>query len=323
MFFHKMPTARRFFFLLSALLWAGALLAAAPAHAQLFSDDAARELAAKNAAEVADLKRALAQVHQNAEKALAETQAVRRQFAAAQTKIQALESRNRALQGALDEARHAADGAQNAATAAAETARRLLEELRARATVMADLESELSRLSALALAREARDAERDARLAEQAELTALLTRDLRELGQYADVPDEREIYEAASAQFQKRDYESALADFRRVLRYYPEGRFAEGARYWEAASLYFLGRHRDAARAARALTGANPNSDKRPDAELILARALNALGEAAEARVILEGVIEQDPASLAADKARQLLADLGDFGDPGDIPPGE
>ena len=64
MFFRKMPTARRLFFpVASALLRAAAfslLLTTATAQAQLFSDDAAREQAAKNAAEVADLKRALA-----------------------------------------------------------------------------------------------------------------------------------------------------------------------------------------------------------------------------------------------------------------------
>ena len=312
-----MPTARRLFSLAApALLWAGALLAAAPAQAQLFSDDTAREQAARNAAEVEGLKRALAQVNQSAEKAQAEALAVRRQFAAAQTKIQELESRGRALQGALDEARHAANSAQSAAAAAAETARQLLDELRAQAAAMTAAQLEITRLSAAARALEERAVARDAQMAEQAELAASLARDMRDLGQNIDVPDEREIYESASALFQKRDYESALADFRRVLRYYPDGRFAEGARYWESASLYFLGRHPEAARAARALVDANPNSDKRPDAELILARALNAMGNPADARVVLEGIIESDPASLAADKARQLLADLGDIGDP-------
>ena len=311
-----MPTARRLFFpVASALLRSAAfalLLTTATAQAQLFSDDAAREQAAKNAAEVADLKRALAQVNQNAEKALADAQAVRRQFAAAQTKIQELEARNRGLQGALDEAQHAANTAQSAATVAAETARQLLEELRAQSAALAAAQSEIAFLSETTRELESRAIQRDAQMAEQAELAASLARDIRELGQYADVPDEREIYESASALFQKRDYENALADFRRVLRYYPEGQFSEGARYWESAALYFLERHPEAIQAARALVAANPNSDKRPDAELILARALNAMGEGAEARGILEGIIEGDPASLAADKARQLLADIGD-----------
>ena len=307
-----MPLPRRPLFLIPALLWAAGALWAAPAAAQLFSDDAARELAAKNAAEVADLKRALAQVNQNAEKALTEAAAVRRQFAASQTKVQELEARNRTLQGSLDEARHAAESAQSAATTAAETARQLLEELRAQSARMATMRAEITRLAAAARALETRALERDAQLAEQAELAAALTREIAELGQFASVPDERELYEGASALFQRREYEDALAAFRRVLRHYPEGRFAEAARYWEAAALHFLERHEESAQSARGLIEANPNSDKRADAELILARAVNALGDAAQARGLLEGIIESDPASLAADKARQLLADLGE-----------
>ena len=286
-----------------AFALAGILLIASPAAAQLFSDNTAREASAKNAADVENLKRALAQVNQNANKALADAQSIRRQFSAAQTKIQQLESRNRALQGATEEAKHAAN-------AAAEAARQLLEEFRAQTAKLAAAELELERVSALAAALETRSIQRDSHLAEQAELTASLMLQIGELGQFAEIPSEQELYEAASGMFQKRDYENALNSFRRVLRFYPSGQFSEGARYWEAAALFFLGRHEAAAEAARTLAQTKPDSDKRPDAELILARALNALGDGASARTVLEGIIQNDPASLAADKARQLLADI-------------
>ena len=301
---------RRLFNSTAALALAAMLMIASPAAAQLFSDDTAREATARNAAEVENLKRALAQVNQTAEKAVAEAQSIRRQFSAAQAKIQQLESRNRALQGAAEEAKHAADSAQSAANAAAETARQLLEELRAQTSKLSVAETRLERLSAQAAALETRAIDRDTQLAEQAELTAELLVQIGELGQFAEIPSEQELYEAASGMFQKRDYENALANFRRVLRFYPSGRFAEGARYWESAALFFLGRNEEAAKSARTLARTKPNSDKRPDAELILARALNAMGDSAQARTVLEGIIESDPASLAADKARQLLADI-------------
>lgn len=307
---------RRFSRLLAALAVAAPLFlgAAEPAGAQLFSDDAAREKANRNEASIADLKRAMALVNQNAEKALAEAEKIRSQLGATQAKLQRLESQNRALQGALAEARHAADSANSAAGAAAETARQLLEEFRAQSAKLEATERELRRFQELAATLQARGAERDSRLAEQAELSAALLREIGELGEFAQVPEERSLYESASALFQRRDYEGALKNFRQVLRFYPDGRFADGARYWESASLHFLGRHDEAAAAARALTEANPNSDKRLDAELILARALRAMGSAQESRAILRGIIESDPASLAADKARQLLADIGEEG---------
>ena len=295
------------------MLLAAAVWVSAPVAAQIFSDSEARESAARNTNEIEDLKRALARVNQNAEKAVGEAEALRRQFGASQAKIQQLEARNRELQGALEEARHAADSAQSAAAAAAETARQLLEELRAQSARMAAAEAEAERLSAQIAEMAARDLRRDSRLAEQAALSAELARQIGDLGeanQCADLTDERALYENASALFQKRDYENARADFRRVLLCFPDGRFSEGARYWESAALFFLGRHSEAARTARALAADAPNSDKRPDAELILARALNAMGELTEARTVLENIIESDPASLAADKARQLLADL-------------
>ena len=305
---------RRFLQFCAALALAAPLAfgAADSARAQLFTDDAAREKANRNEASISDLKRAMALVNQNAEKALAESEKTRSQMGAAQAKIQRLESQNRALQGALQEARHAADSANSAAGAAAETARQLLEEFRAQSAKLESAELELQRLQNAAATLRARGAERDSQLAAQAELSASLIREMGELSQFAQVPEERTLYESASALFQKRDYEGALDHFRRVLRYYPDGQFSEGARYWESAALYFLGRHDEAARAARALAEANPASDKRPDAELILARALGAMGDAAAARATLQGIIESDPASLAADKARQLLADLAE-----------
>ena len=307
-----------------SLALAAALALASPAAAQLFADDAARQSAAQNSAAVEDLRRALAQVNQNAEKALAETQAIRRQFSAAQTKIQELEASNRALQGGLDETKYAAQTSQTAANAAAETITRLLTEFRAQTEKLRAAEASIERLTAQVAALESRAIERDAQLAEQAELAANLMHQIGELSQFAEIPPEQDLYEEASALFQKRDYEKALASFRRVLRLYPNGRFSEGAKYWESAALYFLGRNEEAAREAQTLVRNNPNSDKRPDAELILARALNAMGSPDEARTVLEGIIANDPASLAADKARQLLADIAPANPPEqEAPPGE
>lgn len=306
-----------------ALALTTALTIAPPSQAQLFADNDARQSAAQNAASVEDLRRALAQVNQNAEKALAETQAIRRQFSAAQTKIQELEASNRALQGGLDETKYAAQTSQTAANAAAETITRLLTEFRAQTEKLRAAEASIERLTAQVAALESRAIERDAQLAEQAELSANLMRQIGELSEFAEIPPEQDLYDEASAVFQKRDYEKALESFRRVLRLYPNGRFSEGAKYWEATALYFLRRYEDAAQAARTLVRDNPNSDKRPDAELTLARALNAMGNDGEARAILEVIIENDPASLAADKARQLLADIAPANPPESAPAGE
>ena len=144
----------------------------------------------------------------------------------------------------------------------------------------------------------------------QVKLAILLTRALGDVSQLAKIPEERHLYESAGILFQQRHYEDALWAFRAVLRFYPESRFADNARYWESAALFFLGRFEEAAQAARSLVKANPASDKSPDAGLLLARSLYAIGHSREARMILEQIIESDPTLLAADKARQLLPSM-------------
>ena len=304
-----------------ALVAAAAFALAVPeARAQFLTDDAARSRANQNAADIADIKKALGRLNQNIEgvsatagqispddfaKLVADNQETRRQLGALRAQIQQLEETNRALQGGIDESKHEAASAQSAASASAETARQLLDEIRAQSATPA---VDAAQLSAVQSSVAAALAAADARVAELDAALAAALFEIGELRQFVQVPDERELYESASAAFQRRDYETALAEFRRVLKLHPGGRFSDGARYWESAALFFLNRHDEAAAAAAALAAERPESDKRPDALLILARAQKALGDAESARVTLEGVIESDPTSLAADKARQLLA---------------
>lgn len=134
-----------------------------------------------------------------------------------------------------------------------------------------------------------------------------ISRDIGELYAFVELPPEQDLYDSAFAEFQGRRYQSALDGFRRVQKFYPNGKFQVNVGYWISNALLALGDYDAVVVAAQDLISRHPQSDKTPDAMLVMARALLQLGRETEAREVLRRLIDEHSTSLAADKARQQL----------------
>jgi tol-pal system protein YbgF len=180
----------------------------------------------------------------------------------------------------------------------------LEERLRALTGALEELGHDLSSERKSAAQAAAGLAERETRIDER---LAAFADELRELRALADVPDEREMYDAAVADYQRGDYRAALVGFQSLLRTYPEGRFAASARYRIGGSHFALGEYDEAIAAQRELIDKYPASDKVPEAAFGVAEAQAAMGDGDSARATLQDILARYPTSLAADKARERL----------------
>lgn len=140
-----------------------------------------------------------------------------------------------------------------------------------------------------------------------AEELAALRKELSDISEFVVLPPEQEFYESAFAAYQSEKYAQAADGFRKVLQYYPHGKFNANARYWMSRSFLESGEYEPAAAAARQLIAQHENGDKIPDAMLVLAQAQQHLQQEEESRATLQALIAAHPTTLAADRARQLL----------------
>ena len=92
-----------------------------------------------------------------------------------------------------------------------------------------------------------------------------------------------------------------------MQRFYPNGKFYVNAGYWISNALLALEDYEAVITAADDLITRHADSDKTPDAMLLMARALLQLGREEEAKEVLRRIVAEHSTSLAADKARQQL----------------
>lgn len=252
--------------------------AAAPAgHAQLFADDTARKQAGENSAEIENIKILLRDMNDS----LLQLRQMRQQVPLLTQKNQSLEAQVRALHGQVEELQQqlAAATRQNSTREQAAAAQQT-QQIAALEQQLAEARAQLERVD----------------------------RHLADISQFVTLPPEDELYAAAAAEYQKGNLVKAIAAFHRVLAFYPDGQFSANCHYWLGQAYLSQQNYADAGKHAQALLASAQPSDKAPAAMLILAQALDGLGSADEAQAQLRALIQQHPTSLAADSARQLLA---------------
>lgn len=135
-----------------------------------------------------------------------------------------------------------------------------------------------------------------------------LTEKIANLEQYITLPPEQDLYNAAFDKLQKEMYEQAIAGFGNMIDLYPQGQFSVNARYWISKARLALGEYEQAQSEAETLMAEYPDNGRQAETLLIIAAAMRGLGRDKEARAQLSVLLEQFPTSLAADEARQLLA---------------
>jgi tol-pal system protein YbgF len=118
-------------------------------------------------------------------------------------------------------------------------------------------------------------------------------------------------YQNAYRDYQKGNYDLAIAGFREFMQKYPESDLADNASYWIGESLYSQKKYRESIAQFDSVVNDYPKSEKVPSALLKKGYAYISLGENAQGIVQLQYVVHEHPKSSEAAKAREELKKLG------------
>jgi tol-pal system protein YbgF len=119
--------------------------------------------------------------------------------------------------------------------------------------------------------------------------------------------EEEAVYTAVFEQLRARKYDESIAGFRALLARWPQGRYADNARYWLGEAHYARKEYDAALESFRALLAQFPDSPKAPDALFKVGVCQADKQQRAEARATWQKVISQYPDSQAAGLARERL----------------
>lgn len=120
----------------------------------------------------------------------------------------------------------------------------------------------------------------------------------------------RMAYDAALAKHRAGDSQGAVNDFDAFLSTYKLHELTPNAQYWLGEAYFRLKKYPNAIAALQKLLVSYPETNKVPDAMVVLANAQSESGDTVGARRTLEELIAKHPLTDAAEKARQRLARL-------------
>jgi tol-pal system protein YbgF len=116
-------------------------------------------------------------------------------------------------------------------------------------------------------------------------------------------------YEGALAAFRSRDFAGAISGFENVLKGNTPDDIADNCHYWMGESYYGLRKYKDAIEQFQTVLNFK-KSDKKDDAQLMLANARWAMGDKAGAREAYNTLIAAYPMSPLVAKAKEKIARL-------------
>jgi tol-pal system protein YbgF len=132
----------------------------------------------------------------------------------------------------------------------------------------------------------------------------------RELAALQGAAPGEDEYRMALALVQQENYAEAVPRLRSYLRKYPDTPLSDNAQYWIGESYYAQRDFNNAILAFYDVTRRYPKGDKVCAAMLKQGFAFAELGDAADARIVLERLIQTHPDCDEADRARVKLASL-------------
>jgi tol-pal system protein YbgF len=118
------------------------------------------------------------------------------------------------------------------------------------------------------------------------------------------------LYSYAKKLFDQGDLENARVQFENFISKYPDSKNADNARFWIADSYYAEKWYEKAILEYQKVLENYPNSNKNAAARLKQGYAFAALGEKANARLILKELISRYPTSQEAKYAKEKLKNL-------------
>lgn len=117
-------------------------------------------------------------------------------------------------------------------------------------------------------------------------------------------------YENARNYYRIDDYPGAIRSFDSFLKAHPKHPLAANSQYWIGESHLRMREFQAAIDAQRKLLSTYPDSNKVPDALLIIGTAESSLGASTSAKTTFEDLIARYPASDSAEKAKVRLSRL-------------
>lgn len=120
-----------------------------------------------------------------------------------------------------------------------------------------------------------------------------------------------EVYNSAYRDYQRGNFDLAIAGFREYLEQNANSDLADNAGYWIGESLFSQKKYVEAIQQFDNVITKYPRSDKVPGALLKKGYAYISLGERAQGIVQLQYVVHEHPTSQEAALARQRLKQLG------------
>jgi tol-pal system protein YbgF len=127
----------------------------------------------------------------------------------------------------------------------------------------------------------------------------------------AGTEDPMQTYQAAYRDYQRGNYDLAIAGFRDFITRNPNSDLADNAAYWIGESLFSQKKYREAIEQFDTVVTRYPQSDKVAGALLKKGYSYIAMGERAQGVVQLQYVIHEHPNTQEAALARQRLKQLG------------
>jgi tol-pal system protein YbgF len=117
----------------------------------------------------------------------------------------------------------------------------------------------------------------------------------------------RRLYDRVMAEYNRKDYEAALAGFRFFLVLHSQSSLAANAQYWVGECQYRLGRYKDALTSFYNVVSYHPLSQKLASSTLRIGQAHAKLGEQEKARMMYDRVLQEYPNSPEAEVARKVI----------------
>lgn len=127
----------------------------------------------------------------------------------------------------------------------------------------------------------------------------------------APTADSAQTYQEAYGDYQRGNFDLAIAGFRDFLKQSPNSQLADNAAYWIAESLFSQKKYREAIQQFDSVVTKYPKSDKVAGALLKKGYAYISVGERAQGVVQLQYVVHEHPTSPEASLAKQRLKQLG------------
>jgi tol-pal system protein YbgF len=124
-------------------------------------------------------------------------------------------------------------------------------------------------------------------------------------------PSPSEAYQQAKADYDRGNFDLAIAGFENYLKQFPDASQADAARYWIGECWYSKKEYDRAIEEFQKVLTDHPKSEKAPGARLKIGFSYLNLKNATKAKEHLNRVIKDHPASQEAEKARERLKKIG------------